>query len=75
MVDAMSRLMGCPRCTPRGWRRESNGRLNIEWRTLPGGRVYLGAYCSACGKWLSWLPQSDLWLDRAPTPPLEWETA
>ena len=32
-----------------------------KWRLLDTGGARLGAWCRACGRWLTWFPQ-----DRAP---------
>jgi hypothetical protein len=39
---------------------------HLRWRELSNGRTYLGAWCSHCGSFIKWVPQTAQWKSRAP---------
>jgi hypothetical protein len=48
----------CPRCgvvPPR-----------VAWKLMTNGRAHLGVWCSVCGRWLRWAPQTSRGLALAP---------
>ena len=48
-------MLTCPTC--------GSGVPHLRWRsTSEPTMTHLGGYCSACGRWLQWLPQVEPWV-------------
>jgi hypothetical protein len=41
----------------------------FKWRLLDTGGAHLGAWCRACGRWITWVPQDHAMLAQAPPRP------
>ncbi len=40
--------------------------VDLRWRPLRRGGFRLGAYCTRCGWFIRWIPQTAEWLADAP---------
>jgi hypothetical protein len=43
--------------------------VDIRWHPYRAGGFHLGAYCTVCGWWIKWVPQTAVWLALVPPKP------